>query len=332
MTKRLVVLNSLFAAILYVAFPAHAALYVFGDSLSDAGNVWDASKNTAGLLPDPVVPPYYQGRMSNGRNWADHVADDLGLGPLSASRVGGTNYAWAGATTGTGTTNRKSLLIPNQTQPVDNVGKQIATFTIDHGGFAPGDLVAYWSGANDILYYALGGVPVATAVAHLANLTKDNLLALESLGAMRILLPNQIDAAKSPIWNGLFGLPAALQPYVSAVTVGFNTALAALAASLEAQAGFDADILLVDMYATAEAVIADPASYGLTDVTSPAFLSGANPDTALFWDPIHPTTAGHRLIADAAVAALVPEPQSALIFATALLLMAFRFHRQARRG
>ncbi len=321
------VLGSVLVLTICCVAPVQAALYVFGDSLSDAGNVWDASTSDPDLQPDPIVPPYYQGRMSNGKNWADYVADDLGLEPLAASRIGGSNYAWAGATTGSWTTDRLSLLIPEQRQPVDNVGTQIGNFVADHGSFAAGDLVLYWSGANDIMYYALDNVPVRDAISHLNALTQANLLNLEALGATRIVVPNQIDSAKSPIWSGDYMLPAELQPYVTAVTTGFNAILPEVIASLEGSPGFDADIIGVDVYTLAEEVIADPAAYGFTDVTSPAFLTrGADPDTYLFWDPIHPTTAAHRLIADAVTEQLVPEP-TALIMLTAGLTAMWPFRR-----
>lgn len=42
--------------------------YVFGDSLSDTGNVFNAS---GGLIPPD--PPYSQGRFSNGDIWVDFV-------------------------------------------------------------------------------------------------------------------------------------------------------------------------------------------------------------------------------------------------------------------
>jgi phospholipase/lecithinase/hemolysin len=316
--KRIVALVGAF--IISFVLPVQADLYVFGDSLSDAGNVWDASKATPGLDPDPIVPPYYEGRMSNGMNWADYVADDLGLGPLSASRIGGTNYAWAGATTDSGTTERTSLLHAPQTQTVDNVGKQIGSFTTDHGGFASDDLVLYWSGSNDFLYYAIDNlplppVPVPDAVAQLTALTQANLIKLEELGATRIVLPNQINSAHGPAWSG-----SELQPYLTALTIGFNAQLPGLIAALESSPGFDADIIAVDMYTLAEEVIADPAAYGFTNVTDPAYyLPGANPDEYLFWDLIHPTTAAHRLMADAVMEQLVPEPAAILLLTTGLL-------------
>lgn len=57
--------------------------------------------------------------------------------------------------------------------------------------------------------------------------------------------------------------------------------------------------------------VAAPGAFGLTDVTQPCIALNtkaraycANPATFLFWDGIHPTKAGHRLLAERAAAAL----------------------------
>src|SRR5687768_11182352 len=65
---------------------------IFGDSLSDAGNVHEA---TNGLIPGP---PYYNGRFSNGPTYAEVLTANLGLS-AAPSFHGGTNYAVGGART-----------------------------------------------------------------------------------------------------------------------------------------------------------------------------------------------------------------------------------------
>src|SRR5690242_10118208 len=73
----------------------YPAMYVFGDSLSDTGNV---SLATTGLVP--VGPPYADRSFSNGPVWAQDVAQSIGLPPLQPSLAGGTDFAYGGALTG----------------------------------------------------------------------------------------------------------------------------------------------------------------------------------------------------------------------------------------
>ncbi|HEY9301471.1 MAG TPA: SGNH/GDSL hydrolase family protein, partial [Phormidium sp.] len=63
-------------------------LYVFGDSLSDAGTVFRA---TGGMYPPN--PPYFQGRYSNGRVWVEYLALCLHL-DFNQTK----NFAYGGAT------------------------------------------------------------------------------------------------------------------------------------------------------------------------------------------------------------------------------------------
>src|ERR1043165_7474947 len=71
---------------------------VFGDSLSDSGNVFAATKPVLAKAI-PVSPPYFQGRFSNGPVWVAILAEQLGL-PLRPFLQGDTNFAFGGAATG----------------------------------------------------------------------------------------------------------------------------------------------------------------------------------------------------------------------------------------
>jgi len=60
----------------------------------------------------------------------------------------------------------------------------------------------------------------------------------------------------------------------------------------------------VDVFAQLNLVLANPAAYGLTNVTTPCltfFVSSnflcSHPNRYLFWDGIHPTRAGQRILA-----------------------------------
>jgi phospholipase/lecithinase/hemolysin len=48
-------------------------IYVFGDSLSDDGNVFEATEEDY-----PPSPPYFEGRLSNGPIWVEYLASELG--------------------------------------------------------------------------------------------------------------------------------------------------------------------------------------------------------------------------------------------------------------
>src|ERR1700682_4959115 len=94
------------AAVALASVPAAASPYtslvVFGDSLSDNGNNLDVIGNPGQtIIGNSYVPtyPYASGTYSNGSVWASDVAAMLGV-TLQPSRLGGTDYAYGGATTG----------------------------------------------------------------------------------------------------------------------------------------------------------------------------------------------------------------------------------------
>lgn len=69
--------------------PQFKHIVFFGDSLSDNGNFYKHSDHVL-----PKSPPYYNGRFSNGYNWADDVSYAL----LSKFNISADNYAVGGAT------------------------------------------------------------------------------------------------------------------------------------------------------------------------------------------------------------------------------------------
>src|SRR5277367_5542490 len=62
----------------------------FGDSLSDLGNYYAAT----GDVSPPSSLHYDNGRFSNGSNWLEYLAHDLGIAAPTASVHGGTDYAY----------------------------------------------------------------------------------------------------------------------------------------------------------------------------------------------------------------------------------------------
>jgi phospholipase/lecithinase/hemolysin len=115
----------------------------FGDSLSDVGNYYSA---TGGVSP-PTAYGYAQGEFTNGWNWVQYLAQDLGVAAPTASVNGGTDYAYGGAMTGSGTT--LSTFGPG-TATVPNIGQQITDYLGSHTPTA-GQLYTIWGGGNDVL-------------------------------------------------------------------------------------------------------------------------------------------------------------------------------------
>ena len=113
-----------------------SGLVVFGDSLSDVGNIASA---TFGIYPGST---YYNNRFSNGPVWVEALSVDLGFGAIQRSTAGGNDFAYGGAqTTGTGGFN--GIFIRDVDEQVDQF---LNTRTVD-----PGALFVVYAGANDFL-------------------------------------------------------------------------------------------------------------------------------------------------------------------------------------
>ena len=119
---------------------AHAttftALYAFGDSLSDAGNL-TILHGIDPSIPIPPSPPYSPGHFSNGPTWVEDLSVKLGLGILTPSLAGGNDFAYGGATTGS--------------NGFTDLADQISQFHSAAPTPAPGALYTLDIGANDIL-------------------------------------------------------------------------------------------------------------------------------------------------------------------------------------
>jgi outer membrane lipase/esterase len=305
MTKKL---TGLVLALLLVPALASAGsiniLNVFGDSLSDEGN---AFLMTGGLFPPP---PYVQ-RASNGPVAAEYLAAALGV-PLAPSVAGGTNYAVVGALTGTANFSAVAYGLPvlSNTGILSQVGAYLATGPV----IDPKDeLFLVWGGAND---FFVSPSPV-TAVNAVTNIvTAINLL--YGAGARQFLVPNLPDLSLTP--SGRSQTPAN-QASLQGLSVFFNMTLnnALLALTLPGS-----DIVQFDTFGLLHAISANPAAFGFTNVSDACFQGGlglpgtvcATPGTYLFWDSVHPTTAGHALLGAAfanEVREQIPEPTALML-------------------
>jgi len=115
------------------------AIYVFGDSLTDVGNIYTV---TGGTTPGA---PYVAGQFTNGNVWVQDLASSLGLSALKPSLLGGTDYAYGTAETGAASFNTAAV----NTDLVGSTG-QLAQFQAGHATADPNALYAIWIGSNDL--------------------------------------------------------------------------------------------------------------------------------------------------------------------------------------
>ncbi len=248
-------------------------LYVFGDSLSDVGTVFRATGGTY-----PPNPTYFQGRYSNGRVWVEYLADRLHLSSKETN-----NFAYGGATTGS----ERNSLVPG-------LLTQVQSFTQTHQQTNPNALYVLWAGANDYLQ------GISSATVPVENLT-GAIASLAGAGAKKILVANLPDLGQLPATR-----TSANSASLSTLTQSHNQGLRR-ALKLSSQQYSDLQIVTLDANTLYRKAITNPAAFGFTNVIS-ACLSGSracgNPDQFLFWDGIHPTTAAHRILGEAAFSAI----------------------------
>jgi phospholipase/lecithinase/hemolysin len=296
--------------------PAFSALYAFGDSLSDAGNLSLLTALTG--TPEPVSPPYFQENyglvsgtvFSNGPTWAQDLAKALGLPTLSPSLLGGNDFAYGGAETGATPQNANDTTILAISLPA-----QLAEFNLEVPKPSANALYTVSIGANDI--FDILGNPGLTAQQQTADINRavaNEIAFLKSLvaeGATNLLVLGIPDLGKTPevisgAANGTDTPSAQLVFEASALASAYNAALASQIAGVGA-----ANVHVINAFQLIDNAVANPSEYGLTNVTAPVWSgdftsdgSGALvstnlavQDQYLFWDHLHPTETGEQAIA-----------------------------------
>jgi phospholipase/lecithinase/hemolysin len=281
-------------------------LIVFGDSLSDPGNAFVMTLDVS-FPPFELIPgaPYARGGLhfSNGPTWAEQLGrrlhPGLSSGPALLAPKVFSNYA-VGASRA-------------RMEGTTFLATQVGWFLRDAGGVAPADaLYVVYLGNNDIrdalaaLVTDPSGATSGTILTAAVTALRDNLLTLYGAGARRFLIPNAPNLALLPAVR-LQGPQA--QAAAQWLSTNFNFGLTQLLNGLEASV--PVKITRLDVFSLLSEVVAQPGSFGFADVEhsciTPGTLRGAycvSPDSYLFWDGIHPTRAGHALLAQRAYVAL----------------------------
>jgi len=313
----------------------YSGLYVFGDSLSDSGNDLVI---TGGAVPVATVytDGSHTGRFTNGLNYADRMASSLGLG-LTASVLGGTDYAYGGA--------RTTYVQAGLPASAKSFNQQIDAFDTTHATADAGALYVLWIGANDMsdaIKAAAGGSQTAipTAIGTALSGIGGAIQNLASRGAQHFLVFNLPDLSLVPQVRAV-GSPG-FSDLARSASQAFNVNLT----NTLAQGAFSAlDIHSFDVYAAQTDITLNPASYGFSNVSSACYSGDVNgqplpgggtpttcadPSHYMYWDFEHPSDALHAELAGRALAAVVPEPAALnLLLAGFGLLGLVRLRRRA---
>ncbi|HEY8100655.1 MAG TPA: SGNH/GDSL hydrolase family protein [Burkholderiaceae bacterium] len=288
--------------------PNGMRVIVFGSSSSDAGTY----KMVTIALGAPTAGKF---TVNPGPLWAESVASHYGitLGPnrlagfgYGPATLGGTDYAEGGARVsqqpGSGNTDASNGLNSGaSTLPIKD---QISTYLIEYGSFQNNDLVLIWAGANDVL----GAIGTSSATATVQQAADDLLIQINRIkanGAQKIAVLNIDDLGKSP----LHASDPVSANSATPLSLTFNVRLAS---NLQGASG----VVLVDVFSKLADVRANPASYGVTNLMTPACapyhnvvyysivcttasLVAPNADqTYMYADTLHYTPRVNKIISD----------------------------------
>lgn len=323
--------------------PQFSSVVVFGDSLSDNGNIKYLTEQFAGdsspilsrsvpISPKDDKSGYYEGRFSNGEVWSNRFVKALDLKIESAQTCfnngsnSSCNYAIAGSTTSANITSDsdpfqdmkkifsnadvekilESFKIPQHIGVKEMVDAYLGLSSPDETTLNH-TLYVVWAGGND--YFA--GADTETTTNNLVASIKSIVDHNPTDAKRYFLVPNLPDIGKTPYGLAHPGLKLSNK-------VKEHNKL--LASKLESQfTNNDAyknkvAIISVDAAAVFADMLNKPDQYHFKNVKDACYSGSympeeggtecANPNEYIFWDTLHPTTAAHCFMAQTALKAL----------------------------
>jgi phospholipase/lecithinase/hemolysin len=310
--------------------PTFSRIVVFGDSLSDTGNVRErTSSKSSGVIDYPSHTfNYDNGRFTNdsetdpGSNtyigvWHEQLARTfLGLPVASNSLGGGLNYAFGGATTMDGTHEEiQETFLGDISITIDDMGKQMDDYFAAHV-IDPTALYIVWGGSND-----LRNDDSPTSVSATVGRVDALISRLATAGAQYIMVPNVSPLGDVPKYSGTPKVITSNEA-ASEYRTELASSLDALQITLGTQ-GFNPIIYRPDMWADSVRIFSNGPRFGFLNLTESAQDADVNPDQYIFWDEVHPTTAAHYRLALTAFNSIVnppPSPSKALNISTRMFV------------
>jgi|GEM_PF-1240857 len=259
-----------------LTFSAISAGYDFSDFYFFGDSLTDVGNAAKGKLA-----PWTNG---HGKLWANELAENYGK-KITNSDDGGTDYAYFRQDTN------------------HLVNTQLKDLLSAHPTLDGNALYSIWSGANDL--FALELIPESQRAEALLKITENasnnietTLQALHDHGARYILLLNIPDLGLTP--NGLKN-----PEQNTAAANYFNQQLLNKVNNL----GFD--VIQIDIFTLLQQITSNPSAYGFNNVTG--YCGNKDCTGYMFFDSVHPTVAGHKVIAQYALSVLHAPQFAALL-------------------
>jgi phospholipase/lecithinase/hemolysin len=302
---------------------AFSQVVVFGDSLSDNGNLF-AKFN--GAVP---AAPYVNGHFTNGKVAVEVLAERLGV-PL-------VDYAIGGALTGTDNQFTEDSPLVANTGMLSQVRGYVSGLAANGASVDADALHVIWGGGNDFLAVIKSGKAsgindvISTGVSNLV--TQAGLL--YNAGARHLLMPLLPDLGTT-----YYATSGAVSPdLLSGLTTYFNDTLQGELANLAAASPgltltvFDAPSFLAGVRQTLADAGGDvtgrcwDGDYKGADNTAAACT---DPSKVYLFDKVHPNSLVHQQAGLAMAASVVPEPATGGMTLTGLLMMGTLVARRRR--
>ena len=226
--------------------------------------------------------------------------------PIVAGAAGGTDFAIGGSVTGVTPVNSGAEVA------LTDLSAQIAYFATDVPAPVAGALYTVWSGSNDLLNLVEG--------AGFASLSSSQIIT-----DVQASVANEVGAIQALVADGAQNVLVLTVPDLGTVPALAGTALAGagtivsqiydndLVGALQGGEFGTAKISVEDTFALIDSAVTDPAQYGLSNVTQPAYTGGfsaedgtlaGDPNSYLFFDQEHPTETADSFLASNALSAL----------------------------
>lgn len=290
----LVAVFALFFSVLVNATPLNK-IVVFGDSLSDNGNLYEYMKHDL-----PLSPPYYKGRFTNGPVWVELLTKAYYPNDAEAHLL---DYAFGGA----------GVLEEEQDDGVlFTLRREVDSYFLSHHDKADdSSLYIIWMGANNYL-----GAPededaavkvVITGIAH-------DVQRLVDKGAKHIMVVNLPDLGRTPAARDFDAVDV-----LTSLSQKHNEKLAERIEQFK-QSHPDVQWFLFDVGEILDDMMASPESYGFTNTTDTCYeeMIDTPSDTSvlkmvasvkprktidacagyMFFDPVHPSEPTHVVMVE----------------------------------